>query len=675
MDWLSTLIDSFFNSDIGRLLVNFLRKVGENPKFDEFCLTLGAMIGTIIALVFTLSIIPIQRAVELLSPSVAAHYRRYWVLILIYAFLGISCILSFLTPLVPFIISGATASGVMILLLIGSVLTVFVHHWAVSKLVEPRSAIEYLRRVLLRDVRRFSSKKLTGRSSDSHQTANSNISAEFNRHMIELGAIARKTFDAGDLSSCYQAIGTIKEVTCEHLRRLEAEGLSGDGDLAHRTAALTFHWFETMHRHSALHESEEACRYIADAFGEITEYALRELKSLSDEAYNWLCNDAIVHLRICVVEAQHRDLDSVAVKLSGTILNLSRFNASRSVLRDASPQSHAMAVWGLFVKNFVEKGKFDAAESILEHMMNLLGDLMKRGQEDFYGSLHSILMSLNVFVQASLREGSAFSQVNGGRVPRAYSIYSAGLPFTFNWLARQAVMIETSSRNPLSLSDSPLRAIGMGMAGHIKELMNSLGVARRPIWHSIRQIVKCLLECYLKVIRGRDSSSIPRDEIVPVLRPLIYLFPKIVDRDYDIFPCVISACDDLAYAGISFFKEGLHPLAEQCAFAILAVVKSYTGGSAYVVEEAAQLVYFISYIERGMDWDPEQSKLWAPKISGMVRDVEIPSLVSTKAFDWRLKHGPQWENLEFDYSLVDAGGPETKNRAVKLLRQMFGTAQ
>ena len=96
MDWLSTLIDSFLNSDIGRLLVNILRKVGENPKFADFCLALGAMIGTMIALVFTLSIIPIQRAVELLSPSVAAHYRRYWPLILIYVFLGISCVVSYL---------------------------------------------------------------------------------------------------------------------------------------------------------------------------------------------------------------------------------------------------------------------------------------------------------------------------------------------------------------------------------------------------------------------------------------------------------------------------------------------------------------------------------------------------------------------------------------------------
>jgi len=664
MDWLSSLMSSFSAGDLLERLVHFLTEVGKHSKFGDFCLAVGAMIGTMIALVVTLSIIPIQRAVELLSPSVAAHYRKKGALVLIYFFLAAFCIISYS---MAFANGGAVTSLVMMIVLISSLVLVFLHHRSVSKLLEPSSAIEYLWKVLRRDARHLSTEKLrTGGYAD--------ISVKFNRYSIELEAIARKTFDSGDLYSCLQTVWTIKDLTAAYLGRLEDEGLAAVGDVVQRTVGPTFHWLETLHRHCALGGSEETCSYIAGAFREIG-YTLRELKSLPDESYNRVCHDLMVHLRICALEAQHNDLDSVAVKLSAVILDVSLLAAGRSAPDHVSPPSFAMAYWGLFVQNFVAKAKFYEAESILEHMMKLLDVLMKRGHEDFYHAFHSVLTSLNAFVQASHREESTFNRPTAAWVPRAYSTYLADSPSTLSGLIRQAVLLENKSRSPLSVSDSPLQNLGMFLLSHINELTKSLGAQRRPIWHSIRQIVKCLLESFLEVIRTCDASSVPRDEVVQQLPQIIDLFPKCVERDYEYVECLMSACDDLAYAGISYFQEGLHPLADHCARAILAVEKSYTGWSSYSMEEAAKLLYFISYIERGTDCASAEGKPWAPKISLWLSDTDIPPPVYMQVIEWRTTHGPEFENLEFDYSLVDAGGPENKNRAVKLLREMFGTAQ
>lgn len=401
MDWLFSLVNSFSNGDLLAPLVNFLTEVGKHSKFGDFCLAVGAMIGTMIALVFTLSIIPIQRAVELLSPSVAAHYRRYWASLIIFASLGMFCIVSYFMAFSEW---GAIGTWIMTVILVASLLLVLLHLLAVSKLLEPSTAITYLWTVLRRDVRRLSSEKLrVGGYAD--------ISDKFNRYSIELGSIARKTLDGGDLYSCLHTVWTMKDLTATYLRRLEDEGLAGAGDVVQSTAAHTFNWLETLHRHSAFRGSEETCDYIAKAFKEISEYTLKELNSLSDQSYNRVCNELMVHLRICTVEAQHRDLDAVAIKLSAVILNVSLLAAGRPAPQHMSPPPFTTAYWGLFVQNFVAKGKYSEAESILEHMMTLLGDLMKRKDEDFYDCLTAILQSLSVFVQASHREFSAGDQV------------------------------------------------------------------------------------------------------------------------------------------------------------------------------------------------------------------------------------------------------------------------
>ena len=63
---------------------------------DTLLIAIGGMLGTMIALVFTLSVIPIQRAVETFSPSVTWMYRNDRVTQFIYIVLALFCLLSFL---------------------------------------------------------------------------------------------------------------------------------------------------------------------------------------------------------------------------------------------------------------------------------------------------------------------------------------------------------------------------------------------------------------------------------------------------------------------------------------------------------------------------------------------------------------------------------------------------
>ena len=97
--WLGASAVSLFSFVIGTaiLIVSQLRATVDSFQPLEAVLSqLGATYGTILALVLTLSIIPIQRAAEVWSPSIVRLYRRDPVTYVTFVTLGVCCAASFL---------------------------------------------------------------------------------------------------------------------------------------------------------------------------------------------------------------------------------------------------------------------------------------------------------------------------------------------------------------------------------------------------------------------------------------------------------------------------------------------------------------------------------------------------------------------------------------------------
>lgn len=98
-NWISVAVVSFFGCSIASsiLFTPQLRSATDNFQPLEAILSqLGATYGTILALVLTLSIIPIQRAGEVWSPSIIRLYRENPATYVTFVALSIFCLTSFL---------------------------------------------------------------------------------------------------------------------------------------------------------------------------------------------------------------------------------------------------------------------------------------------------------------------------------------------------------------------------------------------------------------------------------------------------------------------------------------------------------------------------------------------------------------------------------------------------
>ena len=143
--WIGALAVSLFSFVIAAavLLVPQLRATADGFQPLEAVLSqLGATYGTILALVLTLSIIPIQRAAEVWSPSIVRLYRRDPVAYVTFVSLGVFCAASFLLAirgLFPVPVSLVLALSLAVLGLSLDILRWY--HGHVCRLLDPIHAV------------------------------------------------------------------------------------------------------------------------------------------------------------------------------------------------------------------------------------------------------------------------------------------------------------------------------------------------------------------------------------------------------------------------------------------------------------------------------------------------------------------------------------------------------
>lgn len=143
--WAGSVAVSLFAFAIaaGVLLIPSIRTVADTFQPLESILSqLGATYGTILALVLTLSIIPIQRAGEVWSPFIVRLYRRDPVTYITFVALGIFCVASFVLAVRG--LGGISVSSVlaMSLAVLGISLDMLRwYHGHVCQLLDPTHAV------------------------------------------------------------------------------------------------------------------------------------------------------------------------------------------------------------------------------------------------------------------------------------------------------------------------------------------------------------------------------------------------------------------------------------------------------------------------------------------------------------------------------------------------------
>ena len=220
------------------LLIPSVRLVADDFEAVETVFTaLGATYGTILALVLTLSIIPIERAGEAWSASIVRLYRHDRGTYITFVWLGVCCVASFLLA-----VRGLTSLRVSVVVaacfvVLGISLDVLRwYHGHVCRLLDPEHAVavgskkgkkvvDRLKRVVGRNTR-----IRTGRLFAKEKPSSSDRLWESNQYLYlpnypapivgpidDLAEIARKAIARGERPLARAAIGSMAELTNHYL--------------------------------------------------------------------------------------------------------------------------------------------------------------------------------------------------------------------------------------------------------------------------------------------------------------------------------------------------------------------------------------------------------------------------------------------------------------------------
>jgi len=311
-------------------------------NIDVIFVALGGMIGTIIALAFSLSIIPIQRAVETFTPSVARLYRKDKTSQRVFFFLGLFCLTSFVCSVdrAFFGIENWVLLPIGIVMAAVSLDLLRLHYRRVAQLLEPAEAIQRLLREVTgfidqtqETIAREAALRWQLLSEDQKASASPrHIEAAFygqstafvqyiNIRSGELAEIATKAIARGEPFTAERSIQALTEIV-RHYSTARRENLViravpetlfsvCDSDLR-SVVDPVYEILQDINRSAIALKAENVCIYVTRALAGV---AIHNLALHSKEPTNRaavLAWKPLGYLKGCVQEAQRAGLSNAA---------------------------------------------------------------------------------------------------------------------------------------------------------------------------------------------------------------------------------------------------------------------------------------------------------------------------------------------------------------------------
>ena len=341
------------------LLHPFFQKLLLNKNhLSEIYLASGALIGTILALVVSLSIIPIQKSVEILTTSITQIYKNDSKLITIFFLLSVFCITSLLMSIDGlFGLQNNYLLPVQIIILGSSIQLVRLYQNRVAYLLMPDSAvrsflkinekhlrneskrIELLTRVIFlfeKDKENIEKKKIETKA---FLFAQSIYVARVINNIYEISEIAKKAINRGELHLVKTSISALSQTLYYYLsiRKnsivLELQDLRGVfGCDADHLLTPIYEEFQIINKFAVNNNHEVISQFIVENFGDIAIF-VTNLDSKSFEKHRSpLAWKPIAYLRNCIKNASGANMIDAQLTGSRTYSKISKFTSSETDL-------------------------------------------------------------------------------------------------------------------------------------------------------------------------------------------------------------------------------------------------------------------------------------------------------------------------------------------------------
>jgi hypothetical protein len=587
------------------LFVPMFRNVADSFIPSEAILSqLGATYGTILALVLTLSIIPIQRAGEVWSSSIVRIYRGDPVTYITFVLLGVFCAASFL-----FSVHGIAGISVSIVLAFSlAMLSISLdmlrfYHGHVCRLLDPMHAVGLVLKQAIRTVDK--TKVLITRVARlQHRSLNSEQQSQFAIEDFEAAIYPR-------IDGYPNSINTWSN----DLTEIAVKAVARNEKLLAKTAIfalanLTIHYLSSRKHNLTLTPAPEAMFLVStsdvnvitnrtyEALLEINRAAVAQNDESTairvSEAYQAIAINTAnlgarafrdntapltyspIHYALeCVKHAQSKGLDDVAFQAAAILARISQAAPKNVSMSDI----HTPVIDGLFNIAMYLYGKrsYTLAEDVNGHQFTILAHLLQ--QEDYYfgEALRDVLDNIDVLAPlAILNEATAGRLSIVHPLGKAYGLINqTSLGYIFDQAA--AILPKVDADRAWINPYHDLIEIADIISEHLRKVAENNEFGDSFLIWDIDNLVKHIAVAIVRLIDHplRPDHGDVQELIDKFLWILAFYWVAFKGKKSVSKLRADDCCDSLAFIGLLFFSRGYQEVLSACISNVRSILESY----------------------------------------------------------------------------------------------------
>lgn len=605
--WMGSVAVSLFGFTAAAcvLFVPQFRSVADGFTPSEAILSqLGATYGTILALVLTLSIIPIQRAGEVWSSSIVRIYRGDPVTYSTFVMLGVFCAASFL-----FSVHGIAGVSVSIVLafslaMLGISLDVLrFYHGHVCRLLDPMHAVGLVLKHAKRTV--DEAKVLVKRVARlQHRSLNSVQQSQFaiedfesaiypriagypnsiNSWSNDLTEIAIKAVARNEKLLAKTAIFALAELTIHYLSSRkhnltltpapEAMFLASTSDVC-VVANCTYEALSEISRASVAQNDESTAIRVSEAYQAIAiNTANLGARAFRDHTAP-LTYSPIHYALECVKYSQSKGLDEVAFQAAAILARISQAAPKDVPMSDINTP----VIDGLFdiAVYFYVKRSYTLAEEVNGHQFTILTHMLQQQDYHFGEALRDVLGKIETLAPLAI-----FNEELAGRLTMVYPLGKAyglinqtSLGYIFDLAATTLPKVEADRAwiNPYH----DLIEVADIISDHLRNVAEKNEFGESFLIWEIDNLIKHIAVAIVRLIDHplRPEHGDEQELIDKFLWILAFYWVAFKDKKSVSRSRANECCDSLAFMGLLFFSRGYQDVLSSCIENIQSILNSY----------------------------------------------------------------------------------------------------
>jgi len=571
---------------------------------DTVLIALGATFGTILALVLTLSIIPVQRAADVWSPSIIRLYRRDKLTHFTFIILGIFCVANFLLSVTGLV--GISSSVVLVTAIVVLGLSLDLLRWYhrhICQLLDPAYAVETVTKYARQSIDRIQKSaihvaKIQYRALTSEQQKEVNVSdiesivypqmpgypRSINYWIHDIGEIASKGAARGEKYLASAAILSIREIVIYFVSARkdnlilypspDALFLASESDIK-VVINQAYEVLQDINRIAVGNGDESTSLRISEAFqGIAVHFENMPARNIRPNT-SPLAAQPIAYMMSCVKYAQEKGLDEIPFQSAEILAKISLAAPKDITLTDV----HIPVIDGIqrISINFYVKRDAVFAEHVVGHPMVILDHLLDKEDSHYRELLRHVLDNLEILAPLAVANEKLQGKLNlPSPMGKAYGLSN---PQSLGYLFSKATkLIKIDEERQWINPYHELVEILDVYWRHFRRLGEQIEFGESFLLREVTLLIKHIAA----VIQHLISQPVRPDrgdeqELVDKLRWLLSFFwvafhkKKTVNQHR-----ADEACDVLVYTGLLFFECGYPDVLKTAASHIRSIIGSYT---------------------------------------------------------------------------------------------------